>query len=277
MSAKPINIALVQMTSGLDVQANAAYIEDAIAEAAGKGAAFISTPEMTNFLPKTRAQAFDRAVSEDDDIILKAAIERAKIHSVWVHLGSLCILLDDQALANRSFVINPRGQVTARYDKLHMFDVDLGSGEVYQESATYRRGTHAVTTDLCGAAWGLSICYDLRFAALYRTLASAGAHVLLVPAAFTQPTGEAHWETLLRARAIETGCFVLAAGQTGTHESGRKTHGHSIVIDPWGRVLGSLERARSILYASLDLDLVEDARAKVPSLSHSRTFKLHKG
>lgn len=274
MSNAPIKVALVQMTSGLDVDANAAFVRSAIAQGAAQGATLISTPEMTNFLAKGRAEAFARAVPESEDTVLQSAIDAAKTHRVWVHLGSLCIALGGDMLANRTLVITPNGDVTARYDKLHMFDVDLGAGEVYKESALYQQGDYAVTAEMCGAVCGLSICYDLRFAALYQTLAQAGAKILFIPAAFTQPTGEAHWETLLRARAIETGCYVIAAGQTGTHESGRKTHGHSMVIDPWGRVLESLERQPGILYASLDLQQVEEARRKLPSLSHSRTFDL---
>lgn len=277
MSAQPITVAVVQMTSGLDVGANAAHVSSAIAQAASNGAQVITTPEMTNFLSKSKAEAFSRARTEGEDPVLAAAIESAKAHQVWVHLGSLCIALSETQLLNRSFVIDPDGQIAARYDKLHMFDVDLGGGESYKESAIYRKGEHAVTTDMCGAAWGLSICYDLRFPSLYRMLAKAGAGILLVPAAFTQPTGDAHWEVLLRARAIETGCYVLAAGQTGTHESGRKTHGHSMIIDPWGKIVDSLERAPGILYAALDLEQVEEARRKVPALDHGRTFELRKG
>lgn len=276
MSNALIKVALVQMTSALDVAANAAFVRGAIAESAAQGATLISTPEMTNFLAKGRAEAFARAVPEDEDVVLRAAIDAAKAHGVWVHLGSLCIALDGDMLANRTLVITPQGTVAARYDKLHMFDVDLGAGEVYKESALYQKGAHAVTAEMCGAVCGLSICYDLRFAALYQTLAQAGAKILFIPAAFTQPTGEAHWETLLRARAIETGCYVVAAGQTGTHESGRKTHGHSMVVDPWGRVLESLEREPGILYGTLDLQQVDEARRKVPSLSHRRAFDLLK-
>lgn len=277
MSETPITIAVVQMTSSLDVEANAGTVTAAIAEAAGQGAQVISTPEMTNFLSKTKSEAFGRARAESEDSILAAAAQSAKAHKVWVHLGSLCIALSDTQLLNRAFVINPEGHITTRYDKLHMFDVDLGGGEVYRESAVYKQGEHAVLTDVCGAAWGVSICYDLRFPALYRTLAEAGAKVLLIPAAFTQPTGDAHWEVLLRARAIETGCYVIAAGQTGTHESGRKTHGHSMVIDPWGKIIGRLEREPGILYASLDMMQVDAARRKVPALMHGRSFELHKG
>jgi len=269
-----MHVALLQMTSSLDVAGNAQTVKNAIAQAARNGASFISTPEMTNFLAKSRQQSFDRAVPEADDVVLKTAIDAAKHHSVWVHLGSICVRLSDDTLANRTILIGPDGAIHARYDKIHMFDVELGGDESYRESALYRPGDRAVTAQVGSAKLGLSICYDLRFGGLYRALARAGADILCIPAAFTQPTGEAHWETLLRARAIENGCFVLAAGQTGHHESGRKTHGHSMMIDPWGRVLKSLERQTGLLYSELALSLVQDARSKISSLDHDRSFEV---
>lgn len=276
MEHSKLTVALLQMTSSLDVAENAHHVSQAIGEAAKQGADILSTPEMTNFLSRKKADAFERAVQPSDDLVLKAAIEGAKTHKLWVHLGSLCCALDGEKLVNRSFVINPSGVVVAHYDKIHMFDVDLGDNEVYRESALYQPGEHAVVVDIGPAKIGLNICYDLRFAALQRAQAQAGASILLMPAAFTQPTGEAHWETLLRARAIENGSFVLAAAQTGKHECGRSTHGHSIAFDPWGNILESLAREPGVLYIALDLGLIDQARGKIASLQHDRPFDVLK-
>lgn len=268
--------ALVQMTAGLDVERSAAILSSSILDAAKNGAAFVSTPEMSNFLPARKAQALERAVEEDKDQTLQAARSAAFEAGCWVHIGSLCLKGAGDKLVNRGFLINPNGDIIARYDKIHMFDVDLGAGESYRESALYQRGNHCVVVETPLATFGLTICYDVRFPGLYASLAQAGACVMLVPAAFTQPTGEAHWDTLLRARAVENTCFVLAAGQTGQHESGRKTHGHSIAIDPWGSTIGALERAPGILYADINMDAVAQTRAKIPSLGHAKTFELER-
>ncbi|MEO0412701.1 MAG: carbon-nitrogen hydrolase family protein [Pseudomonadota bacterium] len=266
--------ALVQMTSGLDPAECAHALTQQIKAAGENGASFVSTPEMSNILPANRKQAFALAQREEDDVVLKAVREAARQAQCWVHIGSLCLKGEDKWLLNRSFMIDPSGAIVTRYDKIHMFDVDLGGGESYRESALYKAGSHAMVLETPLAAFGLSICYDLRFPGLYETLALAGAQILLVPAAFTQPTGEAHWETLLKARAIETGCFVMAAGQTGTHESGRKTHGHTMLIDPWGRQIAALERAPGALYCDMDMTLIGAAREKIPSLQHRKPFEL---
>lgn len=266
--------AVVQMTAGLDPEKAATFLRQQIEAAAKNGADFVCTPEMSNFLPAGRKHAFALAQLEADDVVLKAAREAARRSQCWVHLGSLCLKGENERLLNRSFVIDSSGAIVARYDKIHMFDVDLGGGESYRESALYTPGYNAVLLETPFAALGLSICYDLRFPGLYETLAIAGAQVLLVPAAFTQPTGQAHWETLLKARAIEAGCFVIAAGQTGTHESGRKTHGHSMVIDPWGRQVAALEREPGALCCDIDMTLIAAARQKIPSLQHRKPFEL---
>ncbi|MEM6681882.1 MAG: carbon-nitrogen hydrolase family protein [Pseudomonadota bacterium] len=272
-----MQVALLQMTAGLNVEANARTVVDALGQAAARGVHLVSTPEMTNFLAKSKAEAFARAMPEAQDLVVNSARDAAQDLKLWVHLGSVCVKLSETRVANRTIVINPHGEITARYDKIHMFDVDLGAGEVYRESALYQPGETAVVTDIQDTKLGLSICYDIRFASLYRHLAQAGAEILCIPAAFTQPTGEAHWETLLRARAIETGCFVIAAAQTGQHESGRKTHGNSLIIDPWGQVLGRLERQPGLLYGDVDLTLVGGARSRIPSLAHDRPFELSRG
>lgn len=265
-------VALIQTTTGLDAEESARHLCDAVAEAASKGAQLISTPEMSNFLAARRKEAMERAKTETDDPVLKSLAAAAKAHSCWVHIGSLCLRGPGDMLVNRGFLIDPSGGIVARYDKIHMFDVDLGKGETYQESALYQPGREAVLAKTPFGGIGLTICYDIRFPALYRNLAEAGADILLVPAAFTQPTGEAHWETLLKARAIETGAYVLAAGQCGAHESGRKTHGHSMVIDPWGKPLATLDRTPGLLYCDIDMTKVDKARRRIPALKHSRAF-----
>ncbi|MEM7569919.1 MAG: carbon-nitrogen hydrolase family protein [Pseudomonadota bacterium] len=264
--------ALLQITSGLDPQRSADDIVAGMQEACAQGAEFISTPEMSNFLPANRREAISRAVEESDDRVLAAAREAAARCGCWVHIGSLCLKGAGGKLLNRGFILTPSGDIAARYDKIHMFDVELGNGESYRESALYAPGSAATLAETPLAKLGMTICYDLRFPQVYEQLALAGADVLLVPAAFTQPTGQAHWETLLRARAIETGCFVLAAGQTGTHESGRKTHGHSMAIDPWGRVIDALERTPGILYCNIEMKHIASARSKIPALAHRKPF-----
>jgi predicted amidohydrolase len=198
----------------------------------------------------------------------------AKETGAWLLIGSLAVKLDDATLANRSYLLAPSGAIAARYDKIHMFDVDLAGGESYRESATYRPGRQAVLTDLPWARLGMTICYDMRFAYLYRALAKAGAQVITVPAAFTVPTGRAHWHVLLRARAIETGCFVVAAAQCGTHDNGRKTYGHSLIVSPWGEILAEAGEEPGVIVAEIDVAKVEEARRAVPSIEHDRAFEL---
>ena len=263
-------IAVAQLTSGIDPAANATTIVAAIAEAAAAGAAMLFTPEMSGLVDRDRARAAAMLRAEDGDVVLAAVRAAAAEHGIWVHLGSLAVLGGDGRLANRAFVIDGTGQVRARYDKLHLFDVDLPTGESWRESAAYAPGEGAVVVETPAGALGLSICYDLRFADLYRALSDAGATILAVPAAFTQPTGAAHWHVLLRARAIEAGAYVVAAAQTGRHEDGRATYGHSLVIDPWGEVLLDMGEARGVGYAEIDPERVADVRARVPVLAHRR-------
>lgn len=261
--------ALLQMTSGVDPVANAAVLSEAIARAGGDGAAMLFTPEMSGLLDRDRARAAASIVAEDDDRVLAAVREAAAKAGVWVHLGSLAVRAGGR-LANRGFVIDGQGGIRARYDKLHLFDVDLPTGESWRESATYLAGESATVIATPVGRLGLSICYDLRFPDLYRALSDAGATVLAVPAAFTRPTGAAHWEVLLRARAIEAGAFVIAAAQTGVHADGRATHGHSLAVDPWGEVLLDMGETAGLGFVELDPARVADVRARVPALRHRR-------
>jgi deaminated glutathione amidase len=221
-----------------------------------------------------RERFFAGIVAEEQDPALAMLRELARALGIFVHIGSLAIKVSPDKAANRSFLIDRHGEVVARYDKIHMFDVDLASGESYRESRNYRAGELAVLADLPWGRLGLTICYDLRFPALYRALAEAGASFLSIPSAFTRQTGEAHWHVLLRARAIETGCFVFAAAQGGTHENGRETFGHSLVIDPWGRVLSEGGTEPQVVIADVELAEVAAARARIPSLQHGRRFEI---
>jgi predicted amidohydrolase len=270
--------ALVQMCSS-DVPAeNLSQAERLIREAAAGGAALVLTPEVTNIMSASRARQEAVLETEERDPTLARLRAVAAETGVWLLIGSLALKTDDPdgRFANRSFLIAPDGSVTARYDKIHMFDVDLDGGESYRESAGFRPGERAVVAEAAGATLGLSVCYDLRFAYLYRALAQAGAQILTVPAAFTVPTGQAHWHVLLRARAIETGCFVLAPAQTGTHPTGagavRRTYGHSLAVAPWGEVLADGGEEPGVTLVDLDLGAIERARTRVPALRHDRAF-----
>ena len=265
-----MKIALLQMTSGVDPLANARTIVDAVGEAARGGAAMLFTPEMSGLIDQNRKRAAASLHAEGNDPVLAATRAAAREHGVWVHLGSLAVHGDDGRLANRAFVIDDTGGIRARYDKLHLFDVDLPSGESWRESAAYAPGARAVVVDTPVGALGLSICYDLRFAALFAALSDAGATVLATPAAFTRPTGAAHWHILQRARAIESAAYVVAAAQTGTHEDGRATYGHSVVIDPWGTVLLDMGEAAGLGFADIDPARIADVRARVPVIAHRR-------
>jgi len=267
-------VGLVGMRSTFSPPENLDAAAKLIAEAAAGGADYVQTPEMTNIMSLRREQMLEVVTPEDDDITLAAARELARKHRIHLHLGSLAIRLAGEKIANRGFVIDPTGEIVARYDKIHMFDVDLANGESYRESQNYRPGDLAVATDLPWGRLGLTICYDLRFPALYRALAESGASFLSVPAAFTQQTGEAHWHILLRARAIENGAFVFAAAQGGLHENGRATYGHSLVIDPWGRVLAEGADAPGVTLCKVDPAEVAAVRARVPSLQNGRRFEL---
>ena len=269
---------LVQLTVGDDPVANLSQTQAHIAAAVAQGAGFVLTPECTNLLSSNRDH--QRAVMhpEATDPTLQALRDQAASAGIWLLIGSLGVLTDDAdgRFANRSFLINPTGEIAARYDKIHMFDVDVSETEVYRESSGYRPGTKAVVAETPFAKIGMTVCYDVRFPYLYRALAQAGAQIITVPAAFNHITGAAHWETLLRARAIETGCFILAPAQTGFHPEangkGRRTHGHSLAIAPWGEVLADAGTTPGVTMVDLDLAQVAKARARVPSLTHDRRF-----
>lgn len=262
--------AILQMTSGIDPAINATTITDAVQRAADAGAAMLFTPEMSGLLDRERARASATIVAEADDRVLAAVRDAAAKAGVWVHLGSLALRRDDGRLANRGFVIDSAGAVRARYDKIHLFDVDLPTGESWRESAAYAGGEGAVVVDTPLGRLGLTICYDLRFADLFRALSDAGATLLSVPAAFTRPTGAAHWHVLLRARAIESAAYVIAAAQTGEHPDGRATYGHSLAIDPWGEIVCDMDVGPGLAFVEIDPARVADVRARIPVIAHRR-------
>lgn len=268
-----LKVGLVQTNTGLDPQRNAAALADAADRLAGEGARILFTPEMCGLLDRNTARLAAAARTEAEDPALAALSEVARRRGVAIAIGSLAIR-DPSAgadlLANRSFLIAPDGRIAARYDKMHLFDVDLPNGDRYRESASFLSGSRVQLVDLPWGRLGLTICYDLRFPQLHNELALAGADIIAQPAAFTRPTGEAHWHVLLRARAIETGAFVVAAAQTGAHEDGRETFGHSLVVDPWGRVLLDMGTDPGIAMVELDLAMVADTRARIPNLRHAR-------
>ena len=267
--------ALIQLNTGNEIPAAVDMAEALIREASEGGAQFVSTPETTHLMEMNRQLVVEKAFYQDDDPGLKRFRALAAELGVWLHIGSLITKVAEKRLANRSFLIAPSGDIAAHYDKMHLFDVDLGGGEAYRESALYDAGSKAVVVKTSLANFGMSVCYDLRFPYLYRALAEAGANILLVPAAFTKPTGEAHWHTLLRARAIETGCFVLAAAQTGHHATGRDTYGHSLAISPWGEVLADGGTDVGVTFVNLNLAKAAEARQKIPSLQHGRSFEMN--
>src|SRR5437868_11494254 len=267
-------IGLIQMRSGRVPAVNMDAAARLIGEAKTGGADYVQTPEMTNILEVSREKLFATIVPEEQDASLATFRELARALGIYVHVGSLALKVSADKAANRSFLIDRRGEIVARYDKIHMFDVDLKGGESYRESRSYRPGELAMVSDLPWGRLGLTICYDLRFPALYRALAEAGATFLSIPSAFTKQTGEAHWHVLLRARAIENGCFVFAAAQGGTHENARETYGHSLVIDPWGEVIAEGGVEPGVFMARIDPAKVESARKSVPSLQHGRRFSV---
>jgi predicted amidohydrolase len=262
------------MRAGRDPQTNLNAVLAAIEEAKRAGADYAQTPEMTNIFEGKRNRLLAGIVADDNDPTLATLREVARKLSIYLHVGSLAIKVSPEKAVNRSFLIDRRGDVVARYDKIHMFDVDLAGGESYRESNTYRAGELAVVADLPWGRLGLTICYDLRFPALYRALAEAGASFIAIPSAFTRQTGEAHWHVLIRARAIENACFVFAAAQGGKHENGRETFGHSLIVDPWGRILAEGGTEPGLLFAEIDPAETAAARAKIPSLLHGRRFEL---
>lgn len=269
-----MKIAVLQMTSGIDPEANGAVIEAAIVDAAAQGASMLFTPEMSGLLDSNGKRAETHVVDEAHDPVLARVRAAAARAGIWVHLGSLALKSgDDGALwANRAFVIDPAGEIVARYNKIHLFDVDLPTGESWRESSRYAPGTGTTLVDTPAGRLGLSICYDMRFPALFQALSGAGATILSVPAAFTVPTGQAHWHTLLRARAIENACWLVAAAQVGTHEDGRRTYGHSLVVDPWGRVVLDMAETPGLAVVEIDPAAVDDVRTRVPVLAHRRSI-----
>jgi predicted amidohydrolase len=265
--------ACLQLCSAREVETNIAAVRDLARRARDAGADLIMTPEVTDMLEPKRDRVFATARPEAEQAMLAACRDIARETGAWFLLGSAVVkLADDPRLANRSFLIAPDGAIAARYDKIHMFDVDLEKGESYRESKSYRPGEAAVLADLPWGKLGMTICYDLRFADLYRALALAGASFLAIPSAFTVPTGRAHWHVLMRARAIENFCFVFAPAQSGEHAEGRKTYGHSLIVAPWGEILAEAEDGPGFITASIDLARIAEARRAVPSLSHDRPF-----
>src|SRR5947208_7046297 len=266
--------AMVQMRTSLSPEASFRQAESLIREAVAQGADYVQTPEVSNLIQKNRKALFELLAPEEDDLSLKAYRELARELKIHLHVGSLALRATPERAVNRSFLIAPDGNILASYDKIHMFDIELDGGDSYRESANYQPAETAVISDLPWGRIGLTICYDVRFPALYRALAEAGASFISVPSAFTVRTGEAHWHTLLRARAIENGCFILAAAQAGRHESGRETYGHSLIVDPWGAVLAEAGVEPGIVMATIDPAKVETARNSIPSLQHGRRFSL---
>jgi predicted amidohydrolase len=264
-------IALFQSNTGVDPEASARFLTEAIGEAAAGGAEMLFTPEMSGLLDRDSARAATNLRNEDEDVVLAACREAAKRHRIWLDIGSLAVLVDNGKVANRGFVIDREGQIRARYDKMHLFDVDLPTGESWRESAVYSAGDGVTLVNGTPVGkLGLTICYDLRFPMLFARLAEGGADVISVPAAFTVPTGQAHWHVLLRARAIEAGLFVVAAAQAGRHADGRQTFGHSLVVDPWGEVLLDMGEGTGVGFADIALSRISEVRARIPALNHRR-------
>jgi len=272
-----LRISLAQMCSGIDPDENASQLRSLITEAAAGGATMIFTPEMSGLLDRDRSRATSAIRTEQDDMVLATVRSEAAKQRIWVQLGSLAIKTSgdpEEKWINRSYLINPDGEIDAFYDKIHLFDVDLGPDETQRESSAYARGNRAVVASVPDATLGLSICYDLRFSALYEALTNAGAEILSIPAAFTVPTGKAHWEVLLRARAIEAGAFVVAAAQYGRHADGRSTYGHSMVVDPWGEILLDMADGTGLAFCDLDLTKIQEVRSRVPAVANRKSFEM---
>lgn len=272
-----LRVGLVQLNAGDDPALNLPVTEGFIRDAAAGGAQLVVTPEVTNIVSMSRRQQWDVVQSEATDATLARLRAVARALGVWVVIGSLVVVAPDgQRFVNRSFLIGPDGEICARYDKIHMFDVDLPGGETYRESAGFQPGQRAVIAHTAIGVIGLSICYDMRFGALFRTLAQAGAQIITVPSAFTVPTGQAHWHVLLRARAIETGCYILAPAQCGHHAGrdgkSRDTYGHSLVVAPWGQIIAEADQNPGVTFADIDLNQIDEARSRIPSLRHDRDF-----
>lgn len=272
-AARPFIAACAQMRSGRDPLANRDAAVALVREAAAQGAHYVQTPEMTSLVERSREALFEKIGPQERDPTLSGLREAARAASVFVHIGSLAVLAGDK-VANRAFLIDPQGEIAASYDKIHLFDVDLPNGESWRESRTYAGGDRAVLAETPWGHLGVTICYDVRFPALYRALAEAGASCLSAPACFTRQTGEAHWHVLQRARAIETGSFMISAAQGGRHEDGRETYGHSLIVDPWGRVLAEAGTEPGVILAEIEPAKVAEARQRIPSLKHARPFRV---
>ncbi|MEC9367433.1 MAG: carbon-nitrogen hydrolase family protein [Pseudomonadota bacterium] len=267
-----VRVGLVQMRCGREIAPNIEAAVEGIRDAVTSGAELVVTPENTNILELSTSRLFATVSHEAGNPALERLAGLARELGIWLHVGSLAVKLSDDKVANRAFMIGPDGGVIATYDKIHMFDVDLPGGESYRESKNYRPGRQAVIAELPWGRYGMTTCYDLRFAALYRTLAQAGASIIAVPSAFTRITGRAHWHVLLRARAIETGCYIVAAAQGGDHEVGRATFGHSMVVSPWGEIIAEAGEDPCVILTDIDLSQVAEARQRIPSLRHDRAF-----
>jgi predicted amidohydrolase len=272
MSERKVKVACVQLRCGDDVLENVRVTSDLIRAARKGGAQFIATPENTGLMAADGGAKLEKTVAEQDDQALPQFRALAEELGVWLLIGSLAIKVSEGKTANRSYLIGPNGRVWARYDKIHLFDVNLPSGETYRESNTVAPGSEAVVAKLPWSNIGLSVCYDLRFPQLYRSLAKSGAEILTVPSAFTETTGKAHWHVLLRARAIENGCFIVAPAQGGTHANGRNTYGHSLIVGPWGDILAEAGTEPGVISAEIDLEEIAAVRGRLPSLQHDRPF-----
>jgi predicted amidohydrolase len=273
MTARAFVAACAQMRSGRDPLKNRDDVVALIREAAGQSAHYVQTPEMTSLVERSREALFEKIGPQERDPTLAGLRETAREKGVFIHIGSLAVLTGER-VANRAFLIDPAGEIAASYDKIHLFDVDLPNGESWRESRTYSGGDRAVVAETPWGYLGVTICYDVRFPALYRALAEAGASYLSAPACFTRQTGEAHWHVLHRARAVETGSFMISAAQAGKHEDGRETYGHSLIVDPWGRVLAEAGTEPGVVLAEIDPAKVADARQRIPALKHGRPFRV---
>ena len=267
-----LKVACIQTNSKSDPNINIREVSSLIRAARSNGAELITTPEVVGMLEPNREKALNKAQPENYHGVLREFRALSRDLAIWLLIGSISIKLSNGKLANRSFLINPDGQIIARYTKIHMFDVEVNDGSIYRESATYQPGTSACLARTPWGLVGLTVCYDIRFPALYRDLAKAGAKIIFIPSAFTEVTGEAHWHILQRARAIENGCFIVSAAQTGMHEQNRKTFGHSIIVDPWGNILADADKDVGFITADLDLNLADEVRKKIPSLTHDREY-----
>lgn len=268
-----MHVACIQMRSSVSIAENIVAMDNLVRLAAGDGANYIQTPEMTGLLQKNRKALFAEIAPQEDDLLVKHSAALSKELGIWLHIGSHAVLVGPEKAANRAFLFNPSGELVATYDKIHMFDVDLDNGETWRESKVYLPGEKSCLLEMDNIKLGLSICYDIRFPHLYRGYALAGAHVLTGPAAFTRQTGRAHWHILQRSRAIENGAFVISAAQGGDHEDGRETYGHSVIVNPWGEILAELPHEEpGYISAEIDLKEVADARQKIPNLANARDF-----